>query len=61
MEISDSTPALASAVQLAVQQQVLGAMKAQGAQMQQMIQSAPTPAIGSVNAPSQGNNVDAFV
>jgi hypothetical protein len=63
MDLSiDSTPQLATAVQLAVQQQVLGGMKADGAQIAQMIAtSAPTPAIGSVNGPSQGKNVDAFV
>ena len=61
MDSIDSTPQLATAVQLAVQSQVLGGMKAQGAAIAQLIKSAPTPAIGSVNGPSQGKNVDAFV
>jgi len=60
MEISEYTSQFTNSVQLAVQQQVLGAMKMQGAQMVELIEVAPSPAIGSVNGPSQGNRVDAF-
>jgi hypothetical protein len=46
---------------VALQKQVLDSMSMQGAQVQQLMESAPTPpAIGSVSGPSQGHNVDAW-
>jgi hypothetical protein len=55
MEISPSQ--LGSAVQLAVQKNVLEHVKAQGAGLLGLIASAPTPA-GSVNLPHQGQLLD---
>jgi hypothetical protein len=58
MDISSSTASTAAAVQIAVQQQTLAQLKAQGAGMLQLLASA-SPA-GSVNGPSQGHFIDAF-
>jgi hypothetical protein len=55
MEISPSQ--VGSAVQLALQAQVLKQAKANGANVAALIASAPTPA-GSVNLPGQGQYVD---
>jgi hypothetical protein len=60
MDISDSTSPVANAVQLAVQHQVLAAMKTNGADIAELIASAPSPATGSVNSSSQGHYIDAF-
>jgi hypothetical protein len=58
MEISGSSKATDAATQVAVQKQVLDQMKVQGADLNKLIASAAPPA-GSVNSPSQGNNIDA--
>ena len=57
MEISTSADSLVPAVGMAVQKLMLDTTKADGAGLVNLIVSAP-PA-GSVNAPSQGNFVDA--
>jgi hypothetical protein len=62
MEISGSSNATDASLQVAVQKQVLDQMKVQGADLNKMMSSpssSPTPPEGSVNSPSQGNNVDA--
>ncbi len=59
MDISGPDPSLATAVQVAVQKQMLDGLKAQGAGVVSMIASAPGPS-GSVNSPSQGKHIDAF-
>jgi hypothetical protein len=48
---------LGSAVQIALQCQMLNAMKTQGANIAALIASAPSPA-ASVNLPGQGTNID---
>ena len=62
MDVSGAGSAgLATAIQVAVQKQMLDALKQQGAGITQMISSASTPtAAGSTNSPSQGNFVDAL-
>ena len=55
MEVSQSQ--LGSAVQMAVQQNVLAQMKTQGAGLVSLIASAPA-AQGSVNLPGQGMHLD---
>jgi hypothetical protein len=55
MEIPSSQ--IGSAVQMAVQGQVLAQAKAQGANVAALIANAPSPA-GSVNLPSQGRHID---
>jgi hypothetical protein len=60
MDIGDSTSQLTSAVQLAVQHLALGGMKAQDEQLNQLLESASQPAVGSVNMLSQGRFVDAW-
>ena len=57
MDVSGADSGLASAIQFAVQKQMLDGMKAQGAGVAQMIAAVPTP---SVNSPSQGKHIDAF-
>lgn len=57
MDVSAPDPGLTSAIQFAVQKQMLDGMKAQGAGVAQMIAAAPMP---SVNSPSQGKHIDAF-
>ncbi len=60
MEVTGAAAPLASSVQIAVQKHMLDAMKQSGAQLNQLIASAPTPT-GSVNLPWQGSNLDARV
>ena len=59
MDISGPNPGIATAIQVAVQKQMLDGLKAQGAGVVSMIASSPQPS-GSVNAPGQGQHVDAF-
>jgi hypothetical protein len=60
MDITDSTSQVTDAVQLAVQSLALGGMKAQGAELNQLLESAAPAAVGSVNSPSQGQFLDAW-
>jgi hypothetical protein len=57
MDVSGPDPSLASAIQFAVQKQMLDGMKAQAAGVVSMIASAPKP---SANLPGQGTHIDAF-
>jgi len=59
MDISGPDPSVATAIQVAVQKQMLDGLKAQGAGIVSMMASSPTPS-GSVNSPTQGQHVDAF-
>jgi hypothetical protein len=58
MEISRSQ--VGTAIQFAVQANVLAQMKTQGAGLVSLIASAPSPQ-GSVNLPGQGMHLDARV
>jgi hypothetical protein len=60
MEIEGAASRLDNDIQVALQKRMLDAMRESGAQLNQLINSAPTP-VRSVNMPWQGNYVDAQV